>query len=88
MANIQSCVKDKISYLNFDLEVTLFFIGAVLHNVKFILVSYVGIYTGHLRCILKLPDEVCVSHMKCTYAPLAPSSSAAKSFRVFLLLGS
>ena len=39
-------------------------IGAVLRNVKFILVFYVGIYTGHLCCIVKLPDEVCVSHTK------------------------
>ena len=40
-------------------------VGAVLRNVKFILVSYVGIYTGHLICcIVKLPDEVCVSHTK------------------------
>ena len=37
---------------------------AVLRNVKFILVSYVGIYTGHLCCIVKLPDEVVVSHTK------------------------
>ena len=41
-------------------------VSAVLHNVKFILVFYVGIYyTGHLCCIVKLPDEVCVSHTKC-----------------------
>ena len=39
-------------------------VGAVLCNVKFILVFYVGIYTGHLCCIVKLPDEVCVSHTK------------------------
>ena len=39
------------------------FVGAVLCNVKFILVSYVGIYTGHLCCIVELPDEVCISHM-------------------------
>ena len=39
-------------------------VGAVLRNVKFILVFYVGIYTGHLCCIVKLPDEVCVSHTK------------------------
>ena len=25
---------------------------------------YVGIYTGHLCCIVKLTDEVCVSHTK------------------------
>ena len=30
-------------------------VGAVLRNVKFILVCYVGIYTGHLCCIVKLP---------------------------------
>ena len=36
-------------------------VGAVLCNVKFILVSYVGIYTGHF---VKLADEVCVSHTK------------------------
>ena len=35
-------------------------VGVVLRNVKFILVFYVGIYTGHLCCIVKLPDEVCV----------------------------
>ena len=39
-------------------------VGAVLRNVKFILVFYVGIYTGHLCCIVKLPDEVCISHTK------------------------
>ena len=39
-------------------------VGAVLRDVKFILVSYVGIYTGHFGCIVKLPDEVCVSHTK------------------------
>ena len=39
-------------------------VGAVLRNVKFILAFYVGIYTGHLCCIVKLPDEVCVSHTK------------------------
>ena len=40
-------------------------VGVVLHNVKFILAFYVGIYTGHLCCIVKLlPDEVCVSHTK------------------------
>ena len=39
-------------------------VGAVLRNVKFILVFYVGIYTGHSCCIVKLPDEVCVSHTK------------------------
>ena len=40
------------------------FVVAVLRNVKFILVSYVGIFTGHLCCIVKLPDEVCVTHTK------------------------
>ena len=39
-------------------------VGAVLRNVKFILVFYVGTYTGHSCCIVKLPDEVCVSHTK------------------------
>ena len=39
-------------------------VGAVLRNVKLILVFYVGMYTGHLCCIVKLPDEVCVSHTK------------------------
>ena len=39
-------------------------VGAVLRNVKFILVFYVDIITGHLCCIVKLPDEVCVSHTK------------------------
>ena len=39
-------------------------VGAVLRNVKFILVFYVRTYTGHLCCIVKLPDEVCVSHTK------------------------
>ena len=39
-------------------------VGMVLRNVKFILVFYVGIYTGHLCCIIKLSDEVCVSHTK------------------------
>ena len=39
-------------------------VGAVLRNVKFILVFYVGIYTGHLCCIVTLPDEVCVCHTK------------------------
>ena len=39
-------------------------VGVVLRNVRFILVSYVGIYTGHLCCIVKLPDEVCVSQTK------------------------
>ena len=38
-------------------------VGAVLRNVKFILVS-LGIYTGRLCCIVKLPDVVCVSHTK------------------------
>ena len=33
-------------------------VGAVLRNVKFILVYHVGTYTGHLCCIVKLPDEV------------------------------
>ena len=37
-------------------------VGAVLRNVKFILVSYVGIHRSHLCCIVKLPDEV--SHTK------------------------
>ena len=40
-------------------------VGAVLRNVKINLFFYVGIYTGHLCCIAKLPDEVCVSHTKC-----------------------
>ena len=39
-------------------------VGAVLRNEKFILVFYVGIYTGHLCCIVKLPDEVCICHTK------------------------
>ena len=39
-------------------------VDAVFRNVKFILVFYVGIYTGHLCCIVKLPDEVCVGHTK------------------------
>ena len=39
-------------------------VGSVLRNVKLILVFYVGIYTGNLCCIVKLPDEVCVSHTK------------------------
>ena len=40
-------------------------VGAVLRNINFILVFKVCIYTGHLCCIVKLPDEVCVSHTKC-----------------------
>ena len=39
-------------------------VGVVLRNVKFVLVFYVDIYIGHLYCIVKLPDEVCVSHTK------------------------
>ena len=40
-------------------------VGAVLRDVKFILIFYVGIYTGHLCCIfVTLPDEVCVCHTK------------------------
>ena len=40
-------------------------VGAVLRSVKFIYFFGVGIYTGHLCCIIvKLPDEVCVSNTK------------------------
>ena len=33
-----------------------------MFNVKFS--SFLGIYTGTLSCIVKLPDEVCASHTK------------------------
>ena len=39
-------------------------VGADFRNVTFILGSYVGKYTGHICCIVNLPDEVYVSHTK------------------------
>ena len=33
-----------------------------MFNVKFS--SFLGIYTGTLSCILKLPDDMCASHTK------------------------
>ena len=33
-----------------------------MFNVKF--TSFLGIYTGTLSCIAKLPDDVCASHTK------------------------
>ena len=37
--------------------------GCFVFNVKFSL--FLGIYPGTLSCIVKLPDEVGVSHTKC-----------------------
>ena len=46
---------------------------------------FLGIYTGTLSCIVKLPDEVCASHTKC--AGENKSFLQLKKFAEVLLTG-
>ena len=61
-------------------------VGAGLRNVKFMLVFYVGIYTGYLRCIVKLPDEVYVSHTKRVGENKSPYNSTSSETCCTLVL--